>query len=546
MPVRSLSQQSFFDPEFVMASRLEPGTLPWLLARYRSRLMPRWLLRGWRGESRLGRNAWPASVLLTLHLLRWNEEGMSRLGAVRRARDDLQWRAAMGMACDVKPPDEKTLRDFEKFLGRHHPEAGVPRYLLFHEHWVRLGLDEGLGDHAPLWATDSTPMWCYGAVLDTARLLGEGLQRLGKKWAQATRSSLDAVAEEWELRLLHARSIKGYFRIDWRDPEARAKVFDELGQEALAKAQDVHRRLGQARGNLHKALLRECRRLMTVVAQDLEEDEHGRLVVAHRVSRQRLISLTDPQARHGRKSQSRRFNGFKLHVLGDLISGLIAAVTVTPGDFHDGRPAPRLIRRAQQCVGELTHVLGDTAYGGASLRHEVRHALGVELLAPPTAAPEPKADRFSKADFDIDAETGSVTCPNGITTSDYDLVQASYDTPTRRYKWAREDCEPCPLKDRCLSQTRSRRLTLHPHETELRAHRQLWEQHEVQALYRKRAQCERLVNQLTRHGGRHARGWGLKAANLQAHAIAGASNLKLLARSLASRLSRPPPRAAAA
>jgi len=46
---------------------------------------------------------------------------------------------------------------------------------------------------------------------------------------------------------------------------------------------------------------------------------------ARKVARARLISLTDPQARHGRKSKSSVFNGFKLHVLGDSVGGLIAA-----------------------------------------------------------------------------------------------------------------------------------------------------------------------------------------------------------------------------
>ena len=42
MPSRSLSQVSFFDPEFVCPSCLVPGSVPWLLARHRSMLFPPW------------------------------------------------------------------------------------------------------------------------------------------------------------------------------------------------------------------------------------------------------------------------------------------------------------------------------------------------------------------------------------------------------------------------------------------------------------------------------------------------------------------------
>jgi hypothetical protein len=80
MPVRSLSQSSFFDPRFVCPNCLEPGTLEWLLGTRRRELFPRWLLKGWRGEKTLGRDAWPAVVLLTLVLLRWSETGISRGG----------------------------------------------------------------------------------------------------------------------------------------------------------------------------------------------------------------------------------------------------------------------------------------------------------------------------------------------------------------------------------------------------------------------------------------------------------------------------------
>src|SRR5690606_37607303 len=58
------------------------------------------------------------------------------------------------------------------------------------------------------------------------------------------------------------------------------------------------------------------------------------------------------------------------------------------------------------------------------------------------------------------------------------------------------------------------------YEAELRAARAAWERPEVRADYRTRTQCERLVNQMTRHGCRQARRWGLGPAQLQAHLTA--------------------------
>jgi hypothetical protein len=77
-------------------------------------------------------------------------------------------------------------------------------------------------------------------------------------------------------------------------------------------------------------------------------------------------------------------------------------------------------------------------------------------------------------------------------------------------------------------------MLLHPYEDELRAAREAWSQPETRALYRTRTQCERLVNQITRYGGRQARAFGLQHAQLQGHAIATASNLRLLAKAIAT------------
>ena len=75
-------------------------------------------------------------------------------------------------------------------------------------------------------------------------------------------------------------------------------------------------------------------------------------------------------------------------------------------------------------------------------------------------------------------------------------------------------------------------MILHPYEQELRRAREEFSRPEVKKAYRLRTQCERLVNQLTRHGARTARAFGLKAAQLQGHLIAVTENLRLLAQRL--------------
>lgn len=532
MSTRSIDQTSFFDPEFACPGCIAPGSVAWLLARHRRQLFPSWLFVGWR-DCRLGRKGWPATVMMSLVLLRWTEEGMSRLASTKRARTDAQWRAALGISLDDGTPSERTLRDFEKFLRQRHPEVGQPRYLLFHEHVVRLCLTGNVLGDSPVWATDSTPMWCYGAVKDTVRLLGAGLQALARVWARATRRSVGEVAAEWETDWLSAKSVKGGLAIDWRDPEARAGGLDRLARDVVRGVERVNRYLGTIRAGFRNSLDKLCRRLLRIVRDDLESDADGHLVIARRVAEDRLVSFTDPQARHGRKSKSKTFKGFKLHLVGDVVSGLIASVAVTPGNFHDSRPAHRLIRRASDLLEGIDQILGDTAYGAASFRRRIRQELAVDILAPPPPSTRPKNGRFGKADFEIDFTTGGVLCPNGVLSDTFTVAQNA-NGPCRRYSWPRQQCERCPMADKCLAKKRkSRTLLLHPDEEEQRKARRQWAEADTRAAYRTRSQCERLVNQMVRHGGRRARAWGLGFAQLQAHAIATQCNLALLARVLA-------------
>jgi hypothetical protein len=431
------------------------------------------------------------------------------------------------------------VRDFERFLQRRHGPTQVPRYLLLHEHIVRACLDAGVVAAPPAWAMDSTPMWCYGAARDTVRLLGDGLRMLAGSWGRATRRPLATVAETWAMPFLLAKSTKGAFPVDWREAAASTAVVTQLAEAVLRAVTLVRRDLATVRAGLRKGLLRRCRHLVRVVSNDLETDAHGQVVVAHRVAAARVVSITDPTARHGRKSKSQTFNGFKIHLLGDVVSGLISAVAVTPGNTHDGVPAARLLRRAQQLYGDLGQVLADTAYGGARLRHVARRLYGVDLLAPPPPVTA-KAGTLGKRDFLADLDAGQFTCAHGVRTQAVHHVWSSeHGVHVPCVVWPKEACTTCPLSTACRGkETGGRRVLLHPYERELRAAREAWRLPATRATYRTRSQCERLVNQLTRYGGRQARAFGLRHAQLQAHAIVAAGNLRLLAQALTRRLER--------
>ena len=77
---------------------------------------------------------------------------------------------------------------------------------------------------------------------------------------------------------------------------------------------------------------RDAADLLAIVAgQDVAEGDDGVFRIVRGVARDRVISTVDPQARHGHKSQNRRFDGYKTHASVDPDSELIDEVDGHPG-----------------------------------------------------------------------------------------------------------------------------------------------------------------------------------------------------------------------
>src|SRR3954468_9564199 len=166
-------------------------------------------------------------------------------------------------------------------------------------------------------------------------------------------------------------------------------------------ARDVERALAaveQADGLLDAEGVTDAHRLLReLIGQDFDIDEDG-VPRLHRGTRaDRIISVVDPEMRHGRKSQHQRFDGFKLSAaVTNTPEPLITAVDVAPAS-RQAAPRPRPLIAAQPPARRPPRVLGDTAYGIGPVRAELAER-GVDVLAPlPPAHTE--AGRFAKRDF---------------------------------------------------------------------------------------------------------------------------------------------------
>lgn len=131
--------------------------------------------------------------------------------------------------------------------------------------------------------------------------------------AKLSGQTLEAWVEEQGYgRYVGQTSLKGTAEIDWSDAEQRRRFLGEIVSDAdrlLEQARDARTRLEA--GSAAEATLVEAAGLLSrVLQQDVERSSDGP-AIKEGVAKDRLVSVHDPEMRHGRKSASKRFDGHK-------------------------------------------------------------------------------------------------------------------------------------------------------------------------------------------------------------------------------------------
>ena len=180
---------------------------------------------------------------------------------------------------------------------------------------------------------DSSAIWGRGAVQDTYNLIGSAVRKLLGVTARRRSRTPEEMAGELGLVLTAPQeggSLKGRAEIDWSDPEERRALLNELVQEArqvlaTASSEDVEAdpAVAEAAALLGRILVQD---LVPVPSPDGPDDpgdsDTGQAVleldqeveIRQGVARDRVVSVGDPEMRHGHKSQNRRWDGYKAHV----------------------------------------------------------------------------------------------------------------------------------------------------------------------------------------------------------------------------------------
>ena len=356
-----------------------------------------------------GRDSVPPSLLSTALLLQTHDR-VSDAEAKQRADFDIRWKVALGIEVEDRPFAKSTLQLFRARLILHENAREV------FERSLRFARETGyLKGRRMKVALDTTYILGRGAVKDTYNLLADGIVKLMRVLLELERSDPDECAAANGCLRYVGSSVKGDACIDWDDRTARTALLGEMVRDA-DRLLELSR---QAQGLLdedsseRRAIVEASELLGRLLLQDVERVEDGESL-KRGVSRDRMVSVHDPDMRHGHKSSSRRFDGHKAAVAVDTDSQVITAVDVLPGNASDDVGALELVERSEEgTVSAVEETIGDAAYGDGGTRQAFADA-GRTLIAKLPRRPDSK--RFPKEDFEIDLESGTCTCPAEHTT----------------------------------------------------------------------------------------------------------------------------------
>jgi transposase len=472
-------------------------------------------------DARLGRPSLAPSLMSGVLLLQFHDD-VSDEEAVQRLMFDLRWQVALNLPTDFPGFDPSSLTYFRQRLIEHHKE----RYAF--DRFVTVGREAGFIPERVTLLTDTTRTKGAGAVMDTYTLLRKGIRKLLKQCGYAAAKQRGLAPETQRLVATYVEQDRKA-KLDWTDPQQRAAHLQVLFQDAEAA-------LELASAHMDDDDVRSTGWLLVkILGDDLELDDEGRPQITEGTAPDRIISITEPEMRHGRKSSAQRFDGFKAAVTTEQSSEMILDIQDMRAAGSDGQELMSTIARVEQHAGvTVERVIGDGAYGSGENRAAcaTHQEQPVDLVAPLAQPKDPEVD---KSAFAIDLAAQTATCPQGHTVTGQ-AGSPKLGLPTWRFTFPRTTCEACPLFKRCVkSKTAGRTVQTHPYEVYLQAARQRQQTDAFKELYRLRPPVERKQAELVDHGLRNTRYLGHPKRQLQRLWQGAVANVSVLFRLCKSR-----------
>jgi transposase/IS5 family transposase len=383
---------------------------------------------------------------------------------------------------------------------------------------------EGMFDENNLHVIDSFMIWGGFAKQDTYTMIYQGIKMVLKFMSFYKIEKVSLTGQDYEAD--HKKP-----KIDWESKDEKKKLLDRLVKDALALVKYIND-MDKTEDDLKNAV----ELLEKVALQDIEFDKNGTANMVDGTAKDRIISVNDPEMRHGRKTSSKRSDGFKAEIItGGEKANLVVSIAVDGANTADGEHMSELIDKAEENGVKIDKLYGDGAYLKME-EIEKREEEGMEFCIH-VSKPINANGCYTKEEFEINFDEGKVICPNGERVEfDVDKVREHKGVTV---KFDPENCQKCPKKDECTkSKDGGRSIGIHPYEEELQEAREYQKTEEFKEDYSKRSNGERTISQLTRHGGRKARYKGKEKTFWQILMVSINNNMKEIMKYIFSKRKR--------
>lgn len=471
-----------------------------------------------------GKDPTPPAVL-AMALLLQGYDRVSDFEAVEMTVVDLRWQMVLDrLGKDEAAFAQDTLREFRERLIR----TDMDRRLL--ERTVELARRTKAFDWRKLpkglrVAIDSSPLEGAGRVEDTINLLGHAARNVAICAAELLGWEVEKVATAAGIPVLLESSVKKALDVEWSDPNEKAQALDTLARQIESLEAWVRQKLPE---EMKKPPLKQhVETLAQIRAQDLEPDPSGgrKTRIREGVAADRRVSIEDPDMRHGRKSKSKLFNGYKRHIALDLDTNLILAGALLPANRPEGEASPALkadIDRMKRRIAEA-HI--DRGYIASPIVDEVL-AAGGEVICKPWVPRNGKL--FTKADFKINMRDMTITCPAG----EVERIDLGADV-----EFDADACDTCPLRTKCTSAAlgTGRSVTIADNERLQHRLRKLVATPRGRERLRERIPVEHSLAHIGRRQGRRARFRGTRKNLFDLRRTSAVQNLETIDRRLTAR-----------
>ena len=462
-----------------------------------------------------------APALLAMVVLLQAYTGASDAQAVELSIVDARWQMVLGVIGDDDPPfSQGALPGFRQRLMAHD----MDRRLL--ERTIDLARRTAAFDWKKLpkeirVAIDSRPLEGAGRVEDTFNLLAHAARKVIACAARLVDLTPEQVAERAGTPLLVGSSVKASLDLEWSDPAQKASAIGKL----VEQLDRLERWIAGAFGDeaAEPPLAEPLATLRQLREQDLDpEPPDNQPRIRKGTAEDRRVSVEDKDMRHGRKSKSKRFNGYKGHVACDLDTELILACGITPANRPELEAVPSL-QADIECGAErnvIAQLSIDRGYINSPLASEV-FARGGEVLCKPWVSRNGKM--FRKRDFTINMRSRTITCPAGQTES---------FAPGDVVEFNPKACHDCRLRAKCTSTAPGHGRTVAIAHDEQLQHRlrKLIASPSGRKRLRERVKVEHVLAHLSRKQGRRARYLGVRKNVFDLRRHAAVVNLEAINR----------------